>query len=259
MTNDHRAPTARYYDEQPFPYDKQDSVFYRERLPGPGARVLELGCGTGRVLVPLAAHCGYVHGVDHSEAMLEVCGEKLAATGLPAERVRLSAGDICQLDLGEQFDLITAPYRVFQNLETDTQVAGFFDTAREHLAPGGRAILNAFNPNGPPDDLRARWLTRSADELLWEKPFGAGRLRHFERIAGVNPGKLIVYPVLTYRYYEGEQLVDTAVLEIAMRAYYPAEFTQLILDHGFQVRGRWGGYAGETYGAGGELVVEFSA
>jgi ubiquinone/menaquinone biosynthesis C-methylase UbiE len=197
--------------------------------------------------------------VDHSEGMLAVCQEKVDAAGLPAGRVRLTAGDITRLDLGEAFDLITAPFRVFQNLETDTQVDGFFDGVRRHLAPEGRAILNAFNPLDGPQAMRARWLAQSAETQRWEKPFGAGRLAHFERIAGVHPERLIVYPVLTYRYYEGDALVDEAVLEIAMRAYYPDEFTRLIEDHGFRVRQRWGGYAGEAYGAGPELVVEFTA
>lgn len=257
MPADHRAATARYYDQQSLDYINQDIAFYQARLPGAQARVLELGCGTGRVLVPLAAHCACLHGVDHSDAMLAVCREKLAAAGDLAARVRLTTGDITRLDLGEQFDLITAPFRVFQNLETDAQVAGFFDTVRRHLALGGRAILNVFNPFKPAEALRAHWLARSGEQQGWEKAYGRGRLVHYERIAGVHPERLIVYPVLIYRYYEGDRLVDEAALEIAMRAYYPAEFTALIEAHGFRVLDRWGGYAGEAYGAGPELVVEF--
>lgn len=259
MTTDRRAATARYYDEQPLPYSNQDVAFYLARVPGPEASVLELGCGTGRVLAPVAGQCGYVHGVDHSEGMLAVCEEKVEAAGLPAGRVRLTAGDITRLELGEQFDLVTAPFRVFQNLETDEQVAGFFETVRRHLAPGGRAILNAFNPFKAPEALRAFWLARGAEEQQWEKPFGAGRLAHFERVAGVHPERMIVYPVLTYRYFEGEALADEAVLNIAMRAYYPDEFLRLIGEQGFVLRGQWGGYASEAYGEGPELVVEFSA
>ena len=45
---------------------------------------------------------------------------------------------------------------------------------------------------------------------------------------------------------------------IAMRCYYPDEFIQLIDGYGFQVIGKWGGYAGEPYGEGGELVVAFT-
>lgn len=43
-----------------------------------------------------------------------------------------------------------------------------------------------------------------------------------------------------------------------MRAYYPAEFEDVISGHGFRVLNKWGGYSGETYGDGPELVVQFS-
>ena len=69
---------------------------------------------------------------------------------------------------------------------------------------------------------------------------------------------MILYPELIYRHYRGEALVDEATLDIAMRCYYPEEFVQLILDNGFRVLRQWGGYAGEPYGRGSELVVQFA-
>ena len=69
---------------------------------------------------------------------------------------------------------------------------------------------------------------------------------------------MVLYPELIYRRYHGKALVDEAVLKIAMRCYYPEEFLRLVEDHGFRVTGQWGGYAGEMYGDGGELVVAFT-
>ncbi len=66
------------------------------------------------------------------------------------------------------------------------------------------------------------------------------------------------YPELIYRFYQGEQLVEETVLSIAMRCYYPEEFLALIECHGFRITGKWGGYAGEVYGEGGELVAAFT-
>jgi hypothetical protein len=51
--------------------------------------------------------------------------------------------------------------------------------------------------------------------------------------------------------------VDEAVLKIAMRCYYPADLVGLVQSAGFVVRQKWGGYAGEPYGLGTELVVAF--
>ncbi len=71
--------------------------------------------------------------------------------------------------------------------------------------------------------------------------------------------RLVLYPELVYRRYRGATLVDEAILGIAMRCYYPDELEQLILRHGFEIIRRWGGYAGERYGAGPELVLQFHA
>ena len=67
-----------------------------------------------------------------------------------------------------------------------------------------------------------------------------------------------LYPELVYRQYEGEVLTDETVLRIAMRCYYPEEFAQLIRSHGFKSVARWGGYAGEPYEEGPELVIQFT-
>ena len=71
MREDIRAEAARYYDVNPTIPD--DSTFYQARLPSSDAAVLELGCGTGHVLLPLAGACGFIHGIDRSQAMLARC------------------------------------------------------------------------------------------------------------------------------------------------------------------------------------------
>ena len=102
-------------------------------------RCLELGCGTGRVLFPLAAACGSIYGLERSPAMLARCLQKLQAAGLPPTKARAELGDITHFALGRRFDLIIAPYRVFQLLDTEAQVEGLFRCMRAHLAPGGPA------------------------------------------------------------------------------------------------------------------------
>jgi len=117
MTLDLRAEAALYYDLNPNTLD--DVSFYIDRLPSTHARVLELGCGTGRVSIPLAQKCGFLHSLELSEAMLDLCREKIAQTELGPERILVEHTDITDYDLGSQFDLIIAPFRVIQNLETD--------------------------------------------------------------------------------------------------------------------------------------------
>src|SRR2546426_2885300 len=120
MATDIRAQAAKYYDLNPEAPD--DIPFYKSLIPSPEVCMLELGCGTGRVLLPLAEVCGYIHGLDISEAMAASCSEKLKAAGIHATKAQVEVGDITNFDLGRMFDFMLAPYRVLQNVETDTAV-----------------------------------------------------------------------------------------------------------------------------------------
>ncbi len=199
--------------------------FYVARLPRRDARVLQLGCGTGRVSVPLAQQCSLLHGLDLSDAMLAICREKIATAGLRPDRIVVEHRDIADFDLGTTFDLIIAPFRVLQNLETDEQLDGLFRCIRCQLAPEGRSILNVFQPFKPRDELLRTWVRE--EKLAWE----------VER---------------------GEEMLEEVVLPIPMRVFYPDGFLDLIRSAGFTITGQWGGYAGEICEQGRELVVEFS-
>jgi SAM-dependent methyltransferase len=255
MTTDSRANAARYYDMNP--HILQDIPFYREWIPAPDAHVLELGCGTGRTLVPLASSCAYIHGIDLSDAMLARCQRKLQTAGIPASKAHVEHGDITNFALGRTFDLIIAPYHVVQILETDRQVSGLFQCVRQHLRLTGTCILNVFRPFESSEVLRRTWCT-FGEHFAWETHHAGARVTCHERRARVAPDKLVLYPELIYRQYDGEVLTNETVLPIAMRCYYPEEFMRLIGAHGFRSVAQWGGYTGEPYGEGPELVIQFT-
>ena len=252
--NDYRADAASYYDLSPSA--PNDIPFYLTAVPSPQTRILELGCGSGRVLVPLARSCAFIQGIDHSEAMLARCRARLSQAGLAADQASVAVGDISALDLGQQFDLIIAPSRVMQNLETAVQVDGLFETIRRHLPPDGNCILNVFRPYRDRETLLQEW-SRQEEVFEWEVPIGGDRLTCHCWRRRVRTDPLVIYPDLIYRRYRGDQQVDEAVLSICMRCYYADEFLALISGQGFHIIDTWGGYAGEPYGEGPELVVQF--
>jgi len=254
MQDDIRAEAAKYYDANPTIPD--DIAFYQACLLSADASLLELGCGTGRVLLPLAALCGFIHGIDRSQAMLARCLEKLQAAAIPPGKARVEHGDITCFALDRKFDLIIAPYRVFQLLETDAQVDGLFRCIHTHLAPGGTCILNVFHPQGGFEGVQQEWAT-TTEICRWEVTIDGVRLRCDERLSRLDPERHILYPELVYRRYVGDAWVDDAVLRIPRRCYAPEALEQVIGAHGFRIMQRWGGYAGERYGEGPELVVQF--
>jgi SAM-dependent methyltransferase len=251
---DPRAAEAPYYDLNPgFPPDED---FYIARLPTEPGDVLELGCGTGRLSLSLARPSRYYEGVDLSPAMASLAREKLREAGFGPDRARITIGDMTRLQLDRQFDLILGPFRVLQNLATEAELHGLFSGLRGHLATDGRIVVNAFNPNRAPAAMLETW-SSSEESLEWVVPVEGGRVARSFRRARVQPDPLVLYPDIVYRRFAGDLVVEESVLSLAMRCWYPEELLARIAAEGFRVTQTWGGFAGEPYGVGPELLVEF--
>lgn len=105
-----------------------------------GPRVLDLGCGTGRLAIPLARRGKEVTGIDRSPAMLAQ-----AATKTGPLSVRWIAGDFRSYDLGREFDLVIACGHAFQALLTEADQLTFLRCARRHLADEGVLAFDTRN------------------------------------------------------------------------------------------------------------------
>ncbi|TML45848.1 MAG: class I SAM-dependent methyltransferase [Actinobacteria bacterium] len=154
---------ARLYD----PWSRsvtEDVSFYvaeaRHVSPGP---VVELGVGTGRIAVPVAAEGIRVIGVDSSPGMLEVCRERAESAGV-AGLLELRLGDLRDPPVSERVELVLCPFRSYLHLRTDEERLGALRAARELLGPGGRLIFDVFAP-GEDDiaDTHGRWLEREPE------------------------------------------------------------------------------------------------
>jgi len=137
---------APYYDHDHSNFlGGEDIALYLDlarALPGP---VLEMGCGTGRVSLPLARAGIVIHGVDSSQSMLEQLRLSLAKEPREVqERLIWSQGDLRSLNLGRHFRLILAPGMVLHSfLERADQLA-WLHCVRRHLAPDGELCFDTF-------------------------------------------------------------------------------------------------------------------
>src|SRR5262249_32297712 len=145
-----------------------DVNFYRALASEVGtAPILELGCGSGRLLVPLVRDGRRVVGVDRSASMLAAAASRLARTGRRAQRGHLLRGDLRDVPFGApHFALVLCPFNTLQHLYTREDFERFLAGARRTLAPGGRLAFDVMNP-----DLE--WLARRPD-----KRWARTRFRH---------------------------------------------------------------------------------
>jgi SAM-dependent methyltransferase len=141
------GPAVLFY-ESCFPGLEGDVQFYREEAHAAGPPVLELGCGTGRVLLPIAESGVRIVGLDRSPAMLAALRRRLAKYGAETQRrVELVEGDMRDFSLPQRFNLVTIPYRAFLHLLTVKAQRQALDCIREHLADDGRLVFNVFDPD----------------------------------------------------------------------------------------------------------------
>jgi SAM-dependent methyltransferase len=136
---------ARFYDLDVGQVD-DDLWMIREFAARTGSPILELACGTGRVLLPLAREGYSVTGVDVSPAMLALARQKLAAEGL-LSRVSLVEQDMRYLDLEGRFNLALVALNSFSHLLTLEDQIASLQRIYEHLEPGGLLLLDLFNPD----------------------------------------------------------------------------------------------------------------
>jgi SAM-dependent methyltransferase len=157
---------ARMYD----PWSRsvvEDVAFYVEEAVRAAGAVLELGVGTGRIALPIAAAGVAVTGVDSSEGMLEVARERAELAGL-TDLVDLRYGDMRDPPVDGEFALVAIPFRSLLHMEADADRRAALRAVRERLAPDGRFVFDVFTPAADDiADTHGRWIEREPG--IWER------------------------------------------------------------------------------------------
>ena len=125
---------------------RDDVPFYVDLARISGGPVLELGCGTGRVTLPIAAAGVKVTGLDLSPAMLKIA--KAKADGLSSDTGSLTfvEADMRSFDLQQRFSLVIVPFRGFQSLLSVPDQISTLAAIKNHLDPGGLLAFDLFVP-----------------------------------------------------------------------------------------------------------------
>jgi SAM-dependent methyltransferase len=129
---------APFYDwENAQTVARRDVAFWRRLASAQAGRVLELGCGTGRISVPVARDGVDLVGIDRSEPMLRRAAQRLRR--IRGANARLVRGDIRALPFRRRsgFALVMAPYGILQSLTRERDLRDALESVRRVLCPGG--------------------------------------------------------------------------------------------------------------------------
>lgn len=121
-----------------------DIPFWVAEAKAAGGPVLELCCGTGRLLIPCLEAGARAEGLDITASMVEHCRAKLAARGLEA---RVGLGDMRDFERPGRYALITIAFNSFLHNLTQADQLATLARCRAQLEPGGRLMLSVFQPD----------------------------------------------------------------------------------------------------------------
>ena len=228
MAEDHfgESVAARFderYAHQADPAVVAPIVDLLEELAAGGA-ALELGIGTGRVALPLAARGVPVHGIDLSEAMLARLRAKPGA-----ERIGVTVGDFATATVEGTFTVSYVVANTIMNLTTQDEQVACFENVSAHLEPGGCFVIEVLVPR------------------LRRLPPG----ERFQPFA-VSPTHLGFdeYDVARQGLISHHSWIEDGGIEILsppFRYVWPSELDLMARLAGMSLRERWAGWAREPF------------
>ena len=224
---------ADVYDEWYRLPDTEPECALLTELAGNGP-ALELGIGTGRIALPLAAAGVDVHGIESSPAMLEQLRAKPGG-----DAITVTIGDMADVPVDGTFTLVFVVFNTFFMLTSQEAQVRCFRNVAAHLRPGGRFLVRAFVP----DTSR---IERGQDLSVREVALDRVRL------------DATLYDSL-------QQRLDTTQVRIAadgvrfvhakLRYAFPPELDLMAQMAGLELESRWGSFAGDPFTADSAFAV----
>jgi SAM-dependent methyltransferase len=224
-----------------------DAAFYLGLARAGGGPVLELGCGSGRVLLPIAREGIPAVGLDSSEAMLAQLASKS-----PPQNLRLVHSRMQDFDLSPQrFRLIFAGFRAFQHLLTVEDQLAALARVRAHLFGDGLFAFDVFAPRH--DRLAQSEIAEVEDARVLREGEEIVRYASIPRIDLARQVMDLRFRIERRR--DGVLLEETR-WESSLRYFFRYELEHLLARSGFQVVEVYGGFDARPFDhVSGETVV----
>jgi SAM-dependent methyltransferase len=220
-----------------------DIAFWQVMAASASDALLELGCGTGRVLLPLARDGHAITGLDLATPMLARCRVHLQAE--PPEvrdRVTLLEADMTSFNLDRRFAQIYCAFGTFHHLRTVEQQLACLERCRQHLLPNGTLILDLINPDPAPGSVNSD-VPADADTPAGVVDWTNGRrirswatMLDYHRLLQCNDCEV------TYEIIEADGTTRRLTETFPMRLLYRYELEHLLARCGFRIVALYGDY-----------------
>ena len=238
-----RTISAKYYDEA-YAADKDlvDLPFYLDLAKQIGGPVLELGCGTGRVLLATARAGIAIHGVDNSFPMLNVLRRKLEREANHVrERVSVFEGDMRGFRSQRKYALVTIPFRPLQHMYTAEDQLAALRTAAFHLQDGGLLAIDVFYPKFEKlqsgiglEFLELEWRPRSDPDTV---------IRRYYRKESHDKIQQNFAATFIFRTWRAGKMIQEEIEPLKMSYYTYPHLRALFQLAGLEIKEEYGSFA----------------
>lgn len=226
-----------------------DIGFWRSMVVAAGGGpILELGCGTGRILLPIAQDGCEVAGLDLSAPMLDRFHAKLDAG--PADvrgRVRLVEGDMASFELGSMYSAVFCSFNSFHHLRTVDDQLACLERCHAHLVSQGMLVLDLFNPDPAPGPAPAE--AGDGEPGIEDIEWTEGRtVRRWMSACVYDHSFQCNECEMTYEISEADGSTSRVIETFPMRLIYRFELEHLLARCGFRLIGLYGDYDRSPFG-----------
>lgn len=232
------ANVADIYDN--YVQTKLDIPFLLDRVKEGSLNVLELMCGTGRISLPLIETGVKLTCVDKAPEMLAVLEQKLIQRGLSAT---LHTGDVCALDLDQQFDRILLPFQSFAEIISPVEQRQALACIHKHLSPQGQFVCSLHNPKIRLKTVDGRLKLKARPPM----PNGSGSLMLWT-METYDPDNQVVHGLQFIETYNQHGILQSKrFMEIQFSVLAKETFEAMLNSAGFSTLAFYGDYSYEDF------------
>lgn len=237
------SPEAIYYNGEFYDHIMEGMVnkptdipFWIESVNMYGKPVLELTCGTGRIITEILDRSHQSTGIDNSESMLSVARNK-------SPYINWINADVRNFNLNRKFPLIIFPYNAFCHFLKSSDVTNCLSCIKDHLTTDGTLIIDIFNPS-------SQYLM----ELL------SNRTRHLSTFRDHHKQQQVTMK-MNRVYSESKQVINAKLIfefsdsqsnsieEFQYKVYFPQEIDNLVKQNSFSIQDKFGDFKWSPFNA----------
>lgn len=228
---------ARYYDAEN--YETTDDLpFYSELAAIYGGPILDVGCGTGRVMLHLAQEGYQTVGVDTSEYMVERGRRKLASLGEDARNATFKVGDIVDHQAAQPYNLILLPYHLFMHFREQDQQIAVLKKLHEVLGNDGVVVFDLPNTG-------EAFATQDDDAVRLDRTFvdfETGNVVMQQSVSHLDRVTQELHITWIYDEITSDGMLKRTLAPLTLRYIFFSELTLLLKLTGFSVAETYGDY-----------------